>query len=776
MSVYNPNNHIPPEIIYQILTYQFRDFMLNDYPTSPEKFNENLRIFLRSNSTVNKTFYHICRVLVYHYCNFTTAKRFNDLLRTLKQNKQLCNAVEVADFQELTSIGLGRTAEMNKMIKNLTNETLFEYLVLTKNSLREFLACEHIQNDLDVNIIYFLLRSGTVLSVLDFCGCSGVQFTENFIEALNRLYLPNNPSQPIRQNFQITCLGLNDCTDLPPEIIGKTLKLFPELQKLDLSHTSIEDETLNTLPNFKNLTHLNLAMCLQLTPRGVLEFFAHHPSVTDENNSTTLQWLSVRVSKHSSSWTEVHTMFLLKKLCKFKHNKTLGYLNIGGLPLHEDPNFEITKHQFYYQILDTLQFIKWNFVPLKSLSIRENDVSIPRLVDLISPVVYDLDDNQIQSSQQLKFLNISDNSYINKWTILDTNIYTASSSLCAIEVSFDSWRTVEHLNDRHELIVHKYKNPNSIIKDIADAEIIKWKCYFDSSYGRRYWLYKIDEYINRGDLDTVSNITKFDSEGHKIIEIVKQPDFLKYAQTKLMLGLGLVPQTSYRRKRCYRDFKPQISNFFTRKGSATVGRQDLPIITPRLPPGGWRLMNNDNDSDSETESVNEQTQATTNREVAEGIQGGEITNDSVGPGTQEFSDQHELSQNGLYWDRSIQNLGAMAQSIENRNNVAIEPVEQTDEEYLIGHDMERRRSQFNLLKNKFSHPSINTYETSGLKSISTSKIRKRKYYIENPDEFIYDTPDSEMTRRYRIHFDIMREYAIFGTVERGMYRYYSLKT
>ena len=33
---------IPPEIIYEILTYQFKDYMSNDYPPTSEKFNENL--------------------------------------------------------------------------------------------------------------------------------------------------------------------------------------------------------------------------------------------------------------------------------------------------------------------------------------------------------------------------------------------------------------------------------------------------------------------------------------------------------------------------------------------------------------------------------------------------------------------------------------------------------------------------------------------------------------------------------------------------------------
>ena len=139
---YSPQkpSNIPPEIVYEILTYQFKDFMNNDQPSTSEKFNENLRNFVRSNLTVNKTFYHICRILIYKYCNFTTAKRFHSLLNSITEHPELRNIIQVADFQELTSIGLGRSIEMNREIKNLTNDTLLRFINLTKSNLREFLA------------------------------------------------------------------------------------------------------------------------------------------------------------------------------------------------------------------------------------------------------------------------------------------------------------------------------------------------------------------------------------------------------------------------------------------------------------------------------------------------------------------------------------------------------------------------------------------------------------------------------------------------------------
>ncbi|QLQ78396.1 hypothetical protein HG537_0A06430 [Torulaspora globosa] len=790
---------IPPEIVYQILTFQFRDLMSNDYPGNPEKFTENFRTFVRSNLTVNKTFYHICRVLIYRYCNLTTAKRFHSLLEALRQNERIRNIVQVADFQELTSIGLGRSGEMNKMIKNLTNETLSEFLQLTKFNLREFLACEHIQDDLDANIVYHLLRPGTVLSVLDFCGCSGAKFTESCITALERLYRYDELKQQYvinEENYQVTCLGLNDCTDLPSPVLGRILQMLPELQKLDLGHTSIDDETLmNSLPHLKNLTHLSLSMCLRLSPRGVLEFFSHHPALTDENNLKTLEWLNLYSMPHSSSWTSVHTMFLLKKLCQFGHNKTLQYLNLGGMPFHESDDRSTFKSTYYYQCSDTLQFIKYNFPKLKSLSIRGNNFPISKICDFLKPVSIqsfvgkngqEIDEYDLPEVQQLKFLNISNNVHVNKWTINDPALFTSSQSLVALEVSFDAWQQVEKSNERHEIIALRYKNPDSIIKDTADAEMIKWRCYIDSSYGRRYWLHRVDEYLNPADLEKKGNISKYDSNGNKIIEITKQPDFLKFAQSKIMLGCGIVPLSGIRRKECYRDLKPPISHFFTRSGNATLGQTPTPILGPRLPPGGWRVLNHNEEengriSDAIPEEDEEDDEDESTNDMRDSIASYEFS--------PPYASDRTSSRNGLYWDRSMQNLQLRHQedppapSRQSQQQLyqpaeSISEVEETDDEYLNDTSLQRRRSQLSILGLAFSHPpaSHNCNDRNSSSSLVIPLRKPKNYYQLHPQEFFFDAKSPETTKLYRIHFELVSEYEVFGCIERGMYRYYGLKT
>ncbi|QLG70921.1 hypothetical protein HG535_0A08680 [Zygotorulaspora mrakii] len=807
--IMSTGNDLPAEIVYQILSFQFMDLMSNDHPGNSEKFNENLRTFIRSNLTVNRTFHHICRVLIYRYCNLTTAKRFHSLLGTLRNNKQLRNIVQIADFQELTSIGLGRTGEMNKMIKNLTNETVLEFLTLTQSTLREFLACEHIQDDLDENVIHFLLRPGTVLSVLDFCGCSGQKFTDSFVEALAKLYRfdkDRNKSVAREENFQISCLGLNDCTDLPPSVLTGILQMLPELQKLDLGHTSVDDDTLmNGVPHLKNLTHLSLAMCFKLSPRGLLEFFSHHPAVTDENNSETLKWLNLSCTLHSSAFTEVHTMFLLKKLCQYGHNKTLQYLNIGGMPLHESHERTAVRSTHYYLYHDSLHFIKNNFPELKSLSIRGNNVTIPTLCEFLSPSLAppdeqeaDVDNDEDRKVQQLKFLNISSNANVNKWTIQDPSLFTCSPSLVALEISFDAWQQIEKGNEKHEINALCYKNPNALIKDTTDAKSVKWKCYIDSTYGRRYWIHKVDDFLNRGDLDTTGSLVNYDSEGHKIIKIVKQPDFLKFAQTKIMLGCGIVPFSGIRRKECYRDLKPPISQFFTRNGGVTCGNTATPILTPRLPPGGWRLIHHDDGNNNNTgDAILEQDED----HVSEGHQ--EQEGDEFDDSTSSVSSNRILSpssrlgsrggfRDGLYWDRSMQNLNTLSDNVQLRNlaeeqMLSTQPqdlienleeqVEENDDEYLFDVALQRRRSQLNLFRHDMSHRSLDQrrFERDSSTSVLYPAKRPKNYFQEKPEEFFYDPKYPQTTLKYRIHFQIVNEYEVFGCVERGMYRYYSLK-
>ncbi|SCU83283.1 LADA_0C10550g1_1 [Lachancea dasiensis] len=739
---------LPPEVVYQVLSYQFYDLMANDQPSNPEKFHSNLRIFLRSNLTVNKTFYHICRVLVYRYLNFTSAKGFYKLLERLRGSPEVLPYVQVADFQELTSIGLGRSSEMNKNIKNLTNETLWEFLRLTRGSLREFLASEHIQGDLDERIIHFLLKPGTVLSVVDFCGSSKDDFTTTFTSAVKQLY---DNEEPVDYNYQITSLGLNDCTAIASKTLGKLLRTLPELQKLDLAHTSIDDRTLiSDVPHLKSLTHLSLSMCSQLTPRGLLEFFSYHRAVADEDNISTLQWLNLQVHPHSSSWTDVQLMFLLKKLCRYGHNKTLQYLNVGGMPLHFSDDLTAVRYTHYWHCQDTLHFIKLNFRQLKSLSLKDNNITIPKLKHFLSPL-----ENSEAPCQRLKYLNIVNNAYINKWTIQDPALLSDSEHLCALELSFNPWQQIEASNSRHE-IKYRVSDKKSLIQDYSSAREVKWKCYIGAAYGRRYWLYKTDEFLNRDDIETKGYLTSYDARGNKIIEIVKQPDFLKFAQTKIMLGCGIVQQSRVRRNLTYRDLKAPVSQFLNRnKTLATKPGIAPPLQSPIRPPGGWRLIDNGN-TESEIDLGESPDPHIVPSPIAVPVP---VPLSAPAPPLMPAAPD---SRNGLYWDRSIPNF-----------QESLHPVE-TDSEYLNDPELQRRRSRLSLFGGNLEASCFTARQQPPGSGFFSSVVDQGSL-----DPLVKDKEGrllNNLPEEYRLHLEVVAEYTVFGCVERGMYRYYSLKT
>ena len=295
-------------------------------------------------------------------------------------------------------------------------------------------------------------------------------------------------------------------------------------------------------------------------------------------------------------------------------------------------------------------------------------------------------------------------------------------------------------------------------------------------------------------MDSKSNLTRYDFEGHKIIEIINQPDFLKFAQSKIMLGCGLVPQSGIRRKLCYRDLKPPVSQFLNRKGAISLGDTPLPIITPTLPRGGWRIIHNEGDNNSHVEDSQNHVNAIPRRNslLSRPTLRSNDGSSSANPFAINVSPASQI-RDGLYWDRSVHDLRELSLQEQRIQELADEQqelrtianFEETDDEYLHDPDLQRRRSQLHLFESSRSRsgnktrPSLTGEHSSSASFLSFSHfnhLHKRKnYYFTHPDEFVYDLKDPLTTQRYRLHFEIVNEYQVFGCIERGMYRYYSLK-
>ncbi|CCH43466.1 F-box protein [Wickerhamomyces ciferrii] len=506
----NENNskeiQFPAEILLKILTFQFYQLLLNN--TSSNSFN--IQYFIKSNLTVNKVFYRCVIKIIYKYCSFKTPHTFDIFLNSLLKNPKLGEYVQVLDFQEFTSIGLGRTGKMNKEIQMVTSTTILNCLLKTPN-LIEFLASENIKDDLNSDLLYHLFNNMKYLKSIDFCGCSGEMFVSNFDQLIIK-----KPA-----NYNITDLSLHDCTDLTPSILEKLIVNLPNLKKLDLTHTQITSTILNLIPHTAKLTHLSLSYCIQLTTRELINFFINHPAITCNK----LVWLNLQCDSSTSSPLNNNQLtFLLKILdCDFV------YLNLGGL----DVSFE------------NLMLIKRKFVNLKSLSIANNSIEIEQLIEFLKPPE---DEKTINSNfyQRLEFLDLSNNRFMNRWSLDNPQFLNCCPSLIAFEFSI---KTINDIDSMGGKFITRNENHEEII----------WKTY--DSLGRRGWLFKVDQERNPDNLSQIGLVEYDINTGRKLFKILKQPDFLKNVNKKISVSKGIL----FNAHEVFGDFERGIYKYYGMK-------------------------------------------------------------------------------------------------------------------------------------------------------------------------------------------------------------------
>ncbi len=475
----------PAEILLKVLEFQFYQLLQNN--TSSNSYN--IQYFMRSNLTVSKVFYRCCIKIIYKYCCFKTPQTFDIFLNSLIKNDKLGEYVKVLDFQEFTSIGLGRTGKMNKEIQMVTSTTILNCLKKTPN-LIEFLASENIKDDLDSNLLNYLFNQMGNLKAIDFCGCSGEVFVSNFDQLI--IKKPGNE--------YITDVSFHDCTDLHPWILEKIIINLPNLRKLDLTHTQITSTILNLIPYTAQLTHLSLSYCIQLTTRELINFFINHPAITCNK----LVWLNLQCDSSTSSPLNNNQLTFLLKM----FDCDLVYLNLGGLEI----SFE------------NLMLIKKKFLNLKSLCIANTSIDIESLVEFLKPP----NDEKLITSQryqQLEFLDLTANRFINRWSIDNPHFLNCCPSLVAFEFSIKIINELEQIGGK--LITRNDYN-----------ERVVWKTF--DSLGRRGWVFKVDDFKNQDNLSKIG-LTEYDIDtGRKIFKILKQPDFLKNVNKKISVSKGVL--------------------------------------------------------------------------------------------------------------------------------------------------------------------------------------------------------------------------------------------
>ncbi|KAL2759859.1 hypothetical protein ACRALDRAFT_1067438 [Sodiomyces alcalophilus JCM 7366] len=220
------------------------------------------------------------------YRNITIphSRIFRKFLTNIATHSALGTIIRRIDFSHFNNATLFESASQRKTTQNLTADTLLQCLNLTPH-LREFLAMEHIDDDLGPEVLKKLFMGLPRLQALDFAGCTSFSFRTSFTSLLD-LQWPDALS--------ITRLSLHKCLTLPSSVFDTILPRLAQVTHLDLAQTRVTDKALQSIPHTARLTHLNLAKCTLLTAPNVINFFATHPAVKH-----TLVYLSVAADARS---------------------------------------------------------------------------------------------------------------------------------------------------------------------------------------------------------------------------------------------------------------------------------------------------------------------------------------------------------------------------------------------------------------------------------------------------------------------------------------------
>jgi hypothetical protein len=194
----------------------------------------------------------------------------------------------------------------------LTNDTLFKCLELTPN-LREFLAQEHIGENLGPEVLEKLFFDMPKLRAIDFCGCWHADFHRSFEAVIKS---PRWPGE-----LTVSRLSFHKTSNLSYSVFETIFPRLFRLTHLDVAGTSVTSAALFSIPETARITHLNLSKCKRIPAEAVIRFLTTHPAVTD-----TLQVLSLASdASHYEMLAEDDLFDLLPRL-----PPTLKSLNLKG--------------------------------------------------------------------------------------------------------------------------------------------------------------------------------------------------------------------------------------------------------------------------------------------------------------------------------------------------------------------------------------------------------------------------------------------------------------
>lgn len=210
---------------------------------------------------------------LYNHITIPHSQIFAKFMSHISDHPGLGTLVRRLDLSHFTSVGLGRTRQMNAEIQNMTARTLLQCLQFSPN-LKEVLLQEHLDEDIDERVLRKLLFGLPKLKAVDFCAAASASFVSSLASVVRTL------NGPASTDLNIQRLGLHECFTLQSSAFEGLLPRMPRLTHLDVAHTRITDRALASIPRSAQLTHLNLGRCTQLTGEGVVDFLTSHPAAT----------------------------------------------------------------------------------------------------------------------------------------------------------------------------------------------------------------------------------------------------------------------------------------------------------------------------------------------------------------------------------------------------------------------------------------------------------------------------------------------------------------
>lgn len=218
--------------------------------------------------------------VLYRHVTLPHSLVFSKFLRRITQLPELGAMVRRFDLSHFTSLGMGRTKQSNQEIQNFTARTLRDCLAGMPR-VQEVLLQEHVDQDVDTDVLRKLFYDLPQLEALDVCASSIASFKQAFTDAL----APLKDDRSLSIRLQRICL--HECYTLPSADLTLLLGRLPNLTVLDLYHTRVTDASLASIPDSARLSHLNIGRCPSLTASGVLNFLMQHSATKN------LVWLNL---------------------------------------------------------------------------------------------------------------------------------------------------------------------------------------------------------------------------------------------------------------------------------------------------------------------------------------------------------------------------------------------------------------------------------------------------------------------------------------------------